>query len=93
MPIFPELRPDLQAARDEALGDGQHVITIANIRRDRYANPRSTMRKIIRRAGLTPWLKLFRNLRASRETKLAAEYSLQVVCEWIGNSPKVARES
>ena len=63
-----------------------------NLRRDRYANPRSTMQKIIKRAGLKVWPKLFHNLRASRETELAAEHPIHVVCEWIGNSPRVASE-
>src|ERR1051326_8665510 len=49
------------------------------------------MAKIIRRAGLSPWPKLFQNLRASRETELAAVYPLHVVCAWIGNSTLVAQ--
>ena len=31
-------------------------------------------------------------LRASRETELADEFPIHVVCEWIGNSPDVARK-
>jgi integrase len=92
VPIFPELLPHLEAAYDEAEEGVTHVITIGNIRRDRYANPRSTMQKIVKRAGLKVWPKLFHNLRASRETELAAEFPMHVVCEWIGNSPKVAHE-
>jgi hypothetical protein len=48
--------------------------------------------RIIRRAGLEPWPKLFQNLRASRETELAAEYPLHVVCAWIGNSALIAQK-
>jgi hypothetical protein len=44
----------------------------------------------LRRAGLKPWPKSFHNLRASRETELAAEYPLHVVCGWIGNSSRIA---
>ena len=29
-------------------------------------------------------------MRSTRETELAEQYPLQVVCEWIGNSPQVA---
>jgi hypothetical protein len=36
------------------------------------------------------WPKLFHNLRASRETELAATYPIHVVCEWIGNSAAIA---
>ena len=50
------------------------------------------MRKIVKRAGLKPWPKLFHNLRASRETELAQVHPMHVVCDWIGNSPKVAAE-
>ena len=39
-----------------------------------------------------PWPKLFQNLRASRETELAAEYPLHVVCAWIGNSALTAQK-
>jgi hypothetical protein len=42
------------------------------------------------KAGLKPWPKLFQNLRATRETELAEQFPVHVVCEWIGNSPRVA---
>ena len=48
------------------------------------------MFRIIRRAGLKPWPKLFHNLRASRETELAADFPIHVVCAWIGNSALIA---
>ena len=44
---------------------------------------------IVVRAGLRPWPKLFQNLRANRETELAAAFPIHVVCEWMGNSPKI----
>jgi hypothetical protein len=92
VPIFPELRPYLEAAKAEAAKGDEHVIKIGNIRRDRYANPRTRMQKIIARAGLKPWPKLFHNLRASREAELAASHPMHVVCEWIGKTPKIASE-
>ena len=46
--------------------------------------------KIIRRAGLKPWPKLFQNLRSTRETELADDFPIQVVCDWIGNTEAVA---
>ena len=52
---------------------------------------RTQFERIIRRAGAKPWPKLFQNMRASRETELAAQYPLHVVCAWIGNSPAVAK--
>ncbi len=51
------------------------------------------MEKIVKRAGLTPWPKLFHNLRASRQTELTQQgFAEHVVCEWLGNSQAVARE-
>jgi len=49
------------------------------------------MLRIIKRTGLTPWPKLFHNLRVSRHTELATEYPIHVVCAWIGNSATIAR--
>ncbi len=58
--------------------------------RDSDTNLRTTFTKIIKRAGVKVWPKLFHNLRASRETELAATHPIHVVCEWIGNSAAVA---
>ncbi|WP_437194586.1 tyrosine-type recombinase/integrase [Planctomicrobium sp. SH527] len=87
VPIFPELLPYLQAAFDESQLKSGSVITRY---RSTEANLRTQLHKIIRRAGLEPWPKVFHNLRASRETELAAEHPIHVVCAWIGNSPTVA---
>lgn len=46
--------------------------------------------KLVRRAGITMWPKPFQNLRATRETELAEDFPMHVVCEWIGNSQLVA---
>jgi site-specific recombinase XerD len=87
VPLFSELRPYLEAAFDEAEPGTEYVITRY---RDTNANLRTQLDRIIRRAGLTPWEKPFQNCRATRETELAEDYPLQVVCEWIGNSPAIA---
>lgn len=50
------------------------------------------MQKIVKRAGLKPWPKLFHNLRASRQTELTDSFPEHVVCDWIGNIQSVARE-
>lgn len=87
VPIFPELRPYLEEAFELAPEGAKYVITS---KRDATQNLRTRLFKIIRRAGVQPWPKLFQNLRASRETELAAEYPLHVVCAWIGNTPSIA---
>jgi hypothetical protein len=48
--------------------------------------------RILEAAKIPAWPKLFHNLRASRETELADEFPIHVVCGWIGNSPDVARK-
>ena len=54
------------------------------------ANLRTTFEKLVRRAGLQTWPRLFQNLRASRETELVESYPIQVVASWLGNTPSVA---
>ncbi|MEP3480338.1 MAG: site-specific integrase [Fuerstiella sp.] len=84
IPMFPELKPHLEMAWDDA-PDGA---TKAVQRKSRDSNLRTTLTKIILRAGLKPWPKLFHNMRASRETELltSGDYPAHVVAEWIGHS-------
>lgn len=89
VPIFPELRPYLEDVFDSAETGTEFVIT-------RYRNPtqnlRTQLERIIRKAGLKPWPKLFQNLRSTRQTELAEHFPAHAVCQWIGNSLAVARE-
>ncbi len=86
-PIFPELRPHLTEAFEQAEPGTEHVITHC---RSAKQNLRTQMIRIIRRAELEPWPKLFQNLRSTRETELAETCPMHVVCAWIGNSRAVA---
>ena|GEM_PF-2787266 len=87
VPLFPEIRPHLEAAFDLAEPGTEHVITHS---RDSNVNLRSRMLDIIWAAGLKEWPKLFQNLRSTRETELAEIFPMHVVCKWIGNSQPVA---
>jgi integrase len=89
IPLFPELRPFLEEVWDQAETGTKYVITRY---RSTNANLRTQLCKIIRRAGLIPWPKLFQNLRATRQTELAEDYPAHVVCAWIGNSRVVAEK-
>lgn len=96
IPFFPELRPILAEARDLAPPGAVFVVD------EKYrkaavgpncwlnANLRTTFNKIVRRAGLEPWPRLFHNLRASRETELTETFPVQVVTAWLGNTPNIA---
>ena len=87
VPIFPELLPYLRDAFELAEDGAEHVIAKHRLG---GLNLRQQFERIIEDAGLTPWPRLFQNLRASRETELMREYDLATVCKWIGNSPAVA---
>ena len=88
IPLFPELEAYLLAVYDPD-NESEYVITRY---RDTNANLRTQLRRIIRKAGLDPWPKLFQNLRSTRETELAERWPEHVVCAWLGNSRLVARK-
>lgn len=88
VPIFPELRAHLLHASETAREGERHVVR----RYRNQANLRTRFEKIISRAGVTPWPKLFQNLRSTRQTELAAEHPLHVVCAWLGNKAAIAAE-
>jgi hypothetical protein len=54
------------------------------------ANFRTTLEKVIRRAGVDPWPRLWHSLRASCESDLAQSFPLATVTKWLGNTPSVA---
>lgn len=97
IPLFPELKVILERAY-EAAEVGQEFI----IRNDEYrlrakgkngwqnVNLRTQFERMIKRAGLTPWPRLFHALRSSRETELVKDYPIHTVTKWLGNSPKIA---
>ncbi len=87
VPLFPEFRPFLEDVFELAQPGANCVITRY---RDTSVNLRTYLFHIVRRAGLKPWPKPFQNLRSTRETELAEDYPMHVVCAWIGNSQPVA---
>jgi integrase len=84
MPILPELRPYLEDAFDP---ESDRCVS-------RYCESNVNMRKgflqILKKAGLTPWPRLFHNLRGSLESDLAERYPIHTVVKWLGNSEGVA---
>jgi integrase len=89
IPLFPELKSYLLQAFEQAEDGAVYVIT-------RYRNPSVNLRtqflRILAKAGIEPWPKLFQNLRSSRQTELTEAWPAHVVCAWIGNSEVVARD-
>ncbi|MGZ0174307.1 MAG: tyrosine-type recombinase/integrase [Planctomycetales bacterium] len=86
-PLFPELLPFLRDCFEQAEDGTEFVITRY---REATQNLGTQGKRIVRQAGLKPWPKLFQNLRSTRETELAEDYPMHVVCAWIGNSQPIA---
>lgn len=89
IPLFPELLPCLREVFEQAKPGSEFVITRY---RQTNANLRTQLERIIHRAGLKTWPRLFQNLRSSRQTELAESHPLHVVTAWIGNSQLVAQK-
>jgi len=87
VPLFPELAGILTEGFEAAEDGSTFVITRYRVSTQ---NLRTTFLKIIKRAGLKAWPKLFQNLRSTRETELAEVFPLQAVTAWMGNSQLVA---
>lgn len=99
-PIFAELRPYLDEAWEAARDGAEFVIDNADYRRAanspegwKNANLRTQFGRILERAGVPAWKRLFHSMRASRQTELEREFPLHVVCSWLGNSVRIAQKS
>ena len=89
VPIFPELLPFLRDAFDAAPEGATYVVPRC---RQADVNLRTGLLRILSRASVNAWPKLFVNLRATCETELCEQYPAHVVVKWIGNSEAVARK-
>lgn len=88
IPLFLEILPYLHQAFEEAEPGGgvrDHRPLAA-----RWHQSRQQLNRFITRAGLTPWPRVWHNLRASRQTELSARFPPHVVCTWLGNTTTVA---
>ena len=88
IPIFPEVKPYLEAAWSEASPGSVYVIQ----RYRKSANLRTQLRRYIISAGLKPWPKVFTNLRSSMATELVERFPSHIESEWVGHSTKIAKE-
>lgn len=87
VPIAPELRPILQDLFDRAEVGVDAVVPRL---RDPAMNLRTTFGKIIAKAGVKPWPRLFHNMRASCATDWVERFPAHVVAGWLGHSPLIA---
>jgi integrase len=96
IPLFPELRSYLEAARTDA-EEGDEFVLPESIRKGTstkagWVNSKlhTRLNRIIERAGLEPWSRLWHSMRASCQTDLAGRFPLPVVCKWLGNTQPIA---
>ena len=95
VPIVPELRVELDAAFERAPERATYVVgeyrkAALTGKGWRNANLRTQFERVISRAGLKPWPRLFHTMRASCETDWVRVHPLHVVAKWMGHSPKIA---
>ncbi len=96
IPLFPLLRPHLAAAFEHVAEGSEYVFPDEYRKRAtgpsgwRNANLRTQFERIIRRAGVDPWTRLWHSLRASCESDLAGAFPLATVTKWLGNTPSIA---
>lgn len=89
VPIFPELRPLLMEAFEQAAPGEQFVITRW---RTAAVNLRKGFESILTKAGIAPWPRLWQNLRASRATELADLHPGHVCAAWLGHTEAIANK-
>ncbi len=88
VPLFPDVERELLSLHLEAAeGEDRVFPTI-----DPSTNLRTTFEKIIRRAGVQQWPKLWQNLRASAATDLARAFPSHIATAICGHSEEVAME-
>ncbi len=88
VPLFPELETELLALHLEAEPKAEFVFPGI----DENTNLRTTLEKIIRRAGVQQWPKLWQNSRASGSTDLARTLPGHVAAAICGHTEQIAKE-
>jgi integrase len=96
IPLFAELRPFLEDAFELAEPGQTHVVGGNHLAKAngptgwKCCNLRTPFGKLLKRAGLEAWPRLFHNLRSSRETELLKTFPVHVVALWMGHDAKVS---
>src|SRR5262249_6563555 len=95
-PLVADLRSFLAEAFELAAPGQTHVVGGDHLAKAngptgwKNCNLRTAFEKLVTRAGLEPWPRLFHNLRSSRETELLEEFPVHVVAQWMGHDAKVS---
>lgn len=86
VPIFPEIHDHLLAVFEQVEPGTERVLSEFRV----GYNPHTQFKRIIERAGLKSWPKVWHNLRATLQSELASQFPVHTVCSWIGNSRLIA---
>jgi hypothetical protein len=89
MPLFSELRLLLLEAQRLAPSDSTYVISRFRMG---SGNLWTQFKRLLDRADVESWPRLFQNLRSSRQTELTESIPAHVVCDWLGNTERIARD-
>jgi integrase len=89
VPIFPEIAKALDDSWDAA---PEGAVYCVSRYRDKTANLRTQLGRILENAKVEQWPKLFVNLRSTRRTELQESFPDHVVNKWLGHSGKVAEK-
>lgn len=92
VPIFSDVAEALEKLRKEQEQSGEKSPFVLPSARGENINLRTRFEKIVLRAGLEKWNKLFQNLRASAATDINKRYGEQAEAAWVGHSPDIARK-
>lgn len=90
VPIFAELLPYLRDAQEVA-PDG--AVYCVERYRGAETNLRTALLRLIDRAGLEPWPRLWHALRGSRATDLADRFPSHVAAAWLGHTEEIAKRN
>lgn len=83
IPLFPEIEREL----DELFLETEKETILTPLSE---SAARNAFRQIVARAGITPWARLFQNMRATRENELVEKgFPAHVVADWLGHSSAV----
>ena len=90
IPLWPKLREQLEAQWEQAEEGGSPYVIAKH--RGISGNLRTYFEKIVFRAGLQQWPRLFHNLRGSRSNEVFSQHPEHVAEAWMGQTKKIARD-
>lgn len=88
IPLFPELRQELEELRKSVGDDDLEQFVIQTHR----TTTRKVVRSAVEKAGLEPWTRLIQNLRSSRAIEIYQAFGVIAEAEWVGHSEKTAQD-